>query len=110
MGYTVHQVLIELSAEALVTARVRAGRCLLVAVEYGNFFVDDLVDQFLGLMDAVGNLGGIDGLAVKTRGVGVSDTGRAGGNSEDLITVGLSGGSSGSFLGELSGFLLVDDV
>ena len=66
----VHQVLVELAAEGLVVARGGSGGVgLLVGVEDGSLAVQDLVDQLFGLVDAVGHLGGEDGLAVKARGV-----------------------------------------
>ena len=70
MADAVHQVLVELAAEGLVVARGGSGGVgLLVGVEDGSLAVDDLVDQLFGLVDAVGHLGGKDGLAVKARGV-----------------------------------------
>ena len=69
MRYAVHQVLIELASEALVVGRTRRSACRLVGVEHGSLAVDDLVDQFLGLVDTVGNLGGVYGLSVEARGL-----------------------------------------
>ena len=69
MRYAVHQVLIELSAEAFVSSRGRGAVRLAVGMEYADFAVDDLVDELLGLVDAVGDLGGKDGLTVKARGL-----------------------------------------
>ena len=68
MRYAVHQVLIELASEALVIGNGGSLR-LFIRVENRRFAVDDLVDQFLGLVDAVGYLCGDNGLAVKARGL-----------------------------------------
>ena len=68
MRYAVHQMFIELSAKALIAARSLCGGSLSVGMEYADLAVDNSVDQFLGLVNAVGNLGGKDGLAVKAGG------------------------------------------
>ena len=69
MRYAVHQVLIELSAEALVVGGTGGSACRLVGMENGRFAVDDLVDQLLGLVDTVRNLCRVNGLAVEARGL-----------------------------------------
>ena len=38
-------------------------------MEYGSLTVDDLVDELLGLVNAVGNLSRVNGLAVETCGL-----------------------------------------
>ena len=83
MGYAVHQVLVELTSEAFVAAGSLAGSRLVVGMEYADFFVDDLVDELLGLVDAVGNLGHQNGLAVKARGLHVLV-----GSDDDTVAVG----------------------
>ena len=56
MRYAVHQVLIELSAEALVISRRRGSGGLVIGMENAYLAVYDFVDKLLGLVDAVGNL------------------------------------------------------
>ena len=70
VAHAVHQVLVELAAEGFVVARGGSGGVgLLVGVEDGRFAVQDLVDQLLRLVDAVGHLRGVDGLAVEACGL-----------------------------------------
>ena len=48
MRYTVHQVLVKLTAEALAADLCGGSIRFLVTVEHGDLLVDDLVDEFFG--------------------------------------------------------------